>query len=514
MISYPPIPKPKPELTRPTNDAAALFVASKSLKDVASVLEVHPGHLKRWLYECPGHAGYVTFIIPKRSGGERTISVPPPSIQILQAKFKTILDHVYRPKTCVCGFVANRSIVDGARPHKKRAHWVLNCDIKDYYPSIHFGRVLGLFVALGVGPKAAAVWAQLVTANGVLPQGASTSPVVSNMIAKQLDGKMMELARRFHLTYTRYADDLTLSTTKRVFPPEIAVCTATGLVPANIELGPRLLQTIQAAGFVVNVRKTRLYCKAVRQEVTGLTVNEFVNVKRGFVRQIRAMIHAGRKFGLVEAGREYVLRYAPAGRVGPEVLKCRGFDLGCYFKNIVYGKLAFLRMVRGKSDKCYVNLCLQMAEIDPAPPSQVLEIKKMYEEFDVFICHASEDKAMVATPLYEALKTAGVVPFIDTVHITWGDSFVEKINHALSRAKLVVVVLSKISVDKAWPRKEICSALAREVEGKTKVLPLMVGNDEEIAQLLDRLPLLKDKVYEKWEGDPGIVAGKIKSLLP
>ena len=137
----------------------------------------------------------------------------------------------------------------------------------------------------------------------------------------------------------------------------------------------------------------------------------------------------------------------------------------------------------------------------------------MYEEFDVFICHASEDKGEVAVPLFDALVKLNVPAFIDVKYIKWGDSFVEKINHALSRAKLVIVILSLNSVDKAWPKKEINAALAREVEGQTKVLPLMVGNEEIIKELLKKLPLLQDKIYKTWLKNPTGVAKEIKSIL-
>ena len=202
-MRYPPTPKPKPKLARGLEAAVKLFLASRRFQDVADVLEVHPGHLKHWLYVKPGHAGYMVFKIPKKSGGQRTISSPPVPIKILQLKFKSILDQMYNPKRCVFVLIANRSIVESATQHKKRASWILNVDIENFFPSINFGRIRGLFIAMGIGPKAAAVWAHLVTCLGELPQGAPTSPVLSNMIAKQLDSRLIELARRFHLTYTR-----------------------------------------------------------------------------------------------------------------------------------------------------------------------------------------------------------------------------------------------------------------------------------------------------------------------
>jgi len=328
-------------LRRETDDAAKLFLKSSSIQDVADALEVHPGHLKFWLYTRPGHAGYKKFEIPKRKHGTRAIAVPPDSIKILQYKFKLMLDHVYTPKPCVFGFVAGKCIADGASLHKKRAKWILNIDIEDFYPSIHFGRIRGLFIALGVGPKAASIWAHLVTVDGVLPQGAPTSPVVSNMIARQLDRKMVGLARRYHLTYSRYADDLTLSTTKNTFPTEIASFTGTPLDADNVELKQGLLNAINSSGFSLNERKTRLHSKAVRQEVTGLTVNEFVNVRRRFLRQLRAMIHAANRYGFEAAGIEYIERYS-SGRISLDILTDDGFDIAEYFKRVIYVRFSHL----------------------------------------------------------------------------------------------------------------------------------------------------------------------------
>jgi len=512
-MRFPVIPSPSIELVRKPEESVRLFLGSQTIQDVAEVLEVHPGHLKRWLYVSPGHSGYTIFEIPKKTGGTRRISAPPSSIALLQGKFKTILDLVYQPKNCVFGFVSGRSIVDGASRHKKRARWILNFDLKDFYPSINFGRVFGLFKSLGAGHKAAAIWAHLVTVDKVLPQGACTSPTISNMIARQLDNNMIQLARKYRVTYTRYADDMSLSTTKAYFPAELATMTGTGLDSNNVQLNKPLLEAVASSGFAVNDKKTRLCSKFVRQEVTGLTVNEFVNVRRRFIRQIRSMIHAASTKGLPTAGADHITKWAPSGRVAPEMRE-PGFNTGNYFLQVIYGKLAFLRMVRGPSDDCYVKLCLKMLAIDPAPPKQILEIKKMYEEFQVFICHASEDKTTVALPLHNALKAAGVVSFIDCEYITWGDSFVEKINHALSRAKIVLVVLSMNSVDKAWPKKEINSALAREIEGSIKVLPLMVGSEDDVAEIKSRLPLLADKLYTKWAGDAALLAEKIKTFLP
>jgi retron-type reverse transcriptase len=493
--------------------AASQLRSAVNIVDVADVLEVHPGHLKYWLYGHPGHGGYVHYQIPKKNGSFRDISVPPKPISILQKKLKVVLDEIYHPKNCVSGFVKERSIVYGAERHKKKSKWILNIDLQDYYPSINFGRIRGLFISIGIGPKAASVLSHLVTCNQTLPQGASTSPVIANMISLALDNRIMHLCSKYMLRYTRYADDITLSSSQRTFPTPIASTEGTGLLPANVVIGSILREVIESSGFVINSMKTRLYNQFVRQEVTGLTVNEFVNVKRGFIRQIRAMINAIEKFGLEKASEEYIDRYIPPGKMSPEAMAEKSFDSNLYFLNVVYGKLAYLSMVRGDSDRIYVNFCLKMNDLDPSPPKQIKDVVKMFEEFEVFICHASEDKEAVAEPLYDSLDAVGIKAFLDKHYIKWGDSFVEKINHALSRAKLVIVILSLDSVDKAWPKKEINSSIAREIDGHVKILPLLVGDASAKEKILKDLPLLADKLYKSWSGDANALASDIAELL-
>ncbi|QQE11523.1 TIR domain-containing protein [Planctomycetota bacterium] len=523
-MRYPKIAKPTTELVRPTEDSVKLFKAAHTFGDVAELLEVHPGHLKRWLYKYPGHSGYKDFEIPKKNGKPRQISAPPKNISILQQKFKTILDAVYQPKDCVFGFVNKRSVVGGANIHKKQSRWVLNIDLEDFYTSIHFGRVRGLFMSFGAGENASTTLAHLVTKDGVLPQGACTSPVISNMIAFKLDRKLINIANKYNLKYSRYADDITFSYRYCTFPKHIAILDKysgddqeqhkegqykSGLEPENITLGPLLVHAITKSGFTINTNKNRLFSKRQRQEVTGLTVNEFTNVNRKFIRQIRAMIHAIRKFGPELAGIEYIEKYRAPYK------NCEVNNHAEYFLNVLYGKLSFLRMVRGKTDVCYLDFCLSMSKIDPEPPTFIKEAVKMRQKFDLFIIHASEDKNEIATPLHEHLTKIGLNVFIDEKYIKIGDSFIEKINHALGQSKHIIAILSSHSVEKSWPKHELQAVLARHIasDGNGKIIPIMAGNKYEIQTILDKWPLLSDKRYHKWEGDPDAAAQEIADSI-
>lgn len=499
-------------LKYPIDTSKNLFLKSQDLSDVAMTLEVEPGHLKYWLYQCPKRNDYKEYEIPKRSGGNRAICSPPNTIKILQNKFKTILDYIYKPKDCVYGFIKNRSIVDNARRHKSNAKWILNIDIKDFYPSISSKRVYGLFHSLGLGATASSIWTQIVTYKGCLPQGASTSPVISNMIAYQLDNLMLRMAKKYHIIYTRYADDITLSSTSDRYLPRIVDLDVVSAKSMDVTPKSRLLQIFEKSGFSLNPAKTRLYSRHVRREITGLTVNQFVNVRRTFIRQIRAMIHAAKVYGFENAGNEYLNRYATESKK-LKITTASDFDPGYYFKQVIYGKLAFLRMVRGKTDKCYVRLCLKMNNIDNDPPAQIIEVKKMHEEFDVFICHASEDKENIAKPMHRELAKLKVLPFLDEDYIGWGDSLVEKINHALSRAKIVLVILSENSVGKKWQTREISSTIQMEIDGEVKLLPLLVGSDYQKRMILKEVPLLRDKLYKEWQDNPQDLAKQIHVIL-
>lgn len=137
------------------------------------------------------------------------------------------------------------------------------------------------------------------------------------------------------------------------------------------------------------------------------------------------------------------------------------------------------------------------------------------QPFDVFLCHASEDKALVVNPLAEALTAAGITHFLDSKEILWGDSITGVINRALEQAKLVVVVVSERSLVKHWPLKEMNAALAREIsDGVTRVLPLLVGNSTDARNALWRqLPLQGDKLYLAWENDAAPVVFALQQVL-
>src|SRR5262245_861348 len=136
----------KIELDRTPDAQRSRFTAVVTPFDVADLLEVDYSTLVYHLYRIPAQIRYKTFVVRKRAGGARVIRSPQTHLKILQQKLATILANTYSPRRCVHGFVEGRSSVSNASPHVGAA-WVLNVDLQDFFPSINFGRVRGLFMS-------------------------------------------------------------------------------------------------------------------------------------------------------------------------------------------------------------------------------------------------------------------------------------------------------------------------------------------------------------------------------
>ena len=285
----------------------------QSPEDIADLLEVKYSGFVYWLYRTPSHRRYISFQIRKKSGAPREVEAPSINTKILQQKLNQVLQAVYQPKRCVHGFVPGRSVKTNALQHIGR-RYLLNIDLLDFFPSINFGRVRGMFMAkpYNLPEKVATVLAHLCCFNRRLPQGAPTSPIVSNMICAQMDSQLQRLASANRCTYTRYADDMSFSTMRRHFPTALAVLH--GLNP--VEPGIKLWEIISNNGFSIHPQKIWLRRQDRRQEVTGVTVNAFPNLPRRYTNQIRAMLHAWEKYGLAAAQADFEAKHDQAGELG------------------------------------------------------------------------------------------------------------------------------------------------------------------------------------------------------
>lgn len=265
------------------------FCDLKTRNDLADFLEIQLNHLTYVLYIRKVESYYSTFEIPKRNGGSRTIDAPSGKLKHIQKKLANALSEYQnsiwqengkRPNISHA-FEKNKSIITNAFVHRNK-RYILNIDLKDFFHSIHFGRVQGFFLKnkyFEVSQQVATVLAQLTCYNGHLPQGAPSSPIITNLICQILDYRLHKVAKKYRLDYTRYADDLTFSTNRKNF---IIECD---------QIISDLSKEIEASGFQINHRKTRILYKDSRQSVTGLVVNQKLSVGREFCRNTKAMAH-------------------------------------------------------------------------------------------------------------------------------------------------------------------------------------------------------------------------------
>ena len=331
------------------------FYALRYRRDVSDLLEISLELLYHHLYVVKPDKKYTHFEIPKKSGGVRSIQAPISPIKIIQAKLNQVLQFVYTPKPSVHGFILDRSILTNAQGHTNKRH-VLNLDLKDFFPSINFGRVRGLFMAApyNLPEKVATILAQICCFENCLPQGAPTSPIISNMICARMDTQLQRLAKEYRCFYTRYADDLSFSTTAHKFPHALAfVADSTG----EVSIGHKLAKVINDNGFKINYSKVRLQSCFQHQEVTGLTVNKFPNVKRKFIRHIRAILNDWEKNGLEIAKKRFHEIYAKQNSNKKD--DCPALEY------VVKGKIEFLGMIRGKDDRIYLKFLRQLQNLDP-----------------------------------------------------------------------------------------------------------------------------------------------------
>lgn len=247
--------------------------------------------------------------IKKKSGGVRTLNIPAVSLRMVQ---RWILDNILNKlyiSNCAMGFCVNRSIVDNAESHLGKA-CVINLDLKDFFPSITQKQVFNIFYYYGYTIDVSYMLSRLCTYEGKLPQGAPTSPCLSNIVCLKLDKRLSEISKRFNAKYTRYADDITFS------------CDSD--ISSIIQIVTKI---IDDEGFQINKKKTRILFKHQRQEVTGLLVNgDHVRVDKKYIKKFKQEIYYCKKYGVDEH-----LNH----------IECRKH----FYHDHMYGKAYFIKMV-------------------------------------------------------------------------------------------------------------------------------------------------------------------------
>ncbi|MDI9358265.1 MAG: reverse transcriptase family protein [Phycisphaerales bacterium] len=326
---------------------------------------------------------YTTFTIKKKSGADRSIHAPVKGLKALQRTLSFVLQHVFEPHKAAMGFVLNRSIIDNAQLHVG-SRYVYNIDLKDFFPSIDQARVwkclqlkpFNLINNYYIEPqhKNIAVFDEQIwllkkvnhcrrldiahviaslcctemeverknksgewekVKRNVLPQGAPTSPIITNIVCQKLDYLLTGVAKRFGVKYSRYADDISFSSMHNVYQP-------------NSDFLNELHRIISEQNFHIKESKTRLQKDGYRKEVTGLLVHEKVNVQQRYIKQLRMWLYYWERYGYERAASFFLKQYvADKGHVKnnkPDML------------GVIYGKLNYLQMVKGKDNELYLKL--------------------------------------------------------------------------------------------------------------------------------------------------------------
>jgi len=291
---------------------------------------------------------YSQFDINKKTGGTRTISAPNKSLKEIQRRIYKLLVQLYAPSEAAFGGVRKRHIRSNALRHKDSL-WILRIDLEDFYGTITRNRVFGLLRKLGFETLPAAILSNLTTLNGVLPQGAPTSPVLANMVCRKLDTEMTKYAQRYGLRYTRYFDDLVFSAPVRsrtTFPPESRQVRPEG-IPRLDPYGFRRI--VEQQGFKLNENKTRFKRRRIAQYVTGVKINENPNVSRPYIRNVRAILHDWEVNGYKKAQERFE---QVTGSTSP-------------LKQVIRGRIEHIGFVRSsenpKEDEIYLKLRLRLA---------------------------------------------------------------------------------------------------------------------------------------------------------
>ena len=326
---------------------------------LADLFELNVHGLKRMLSEIfYKEKHYKEFFIKKRSGGERQILAPDPKLKLIQRRIAYVLSLLYLGRSSVHGFRRGKNIITNAEKHVRRKV-LLNIDLENFFPTIHFGRIRGILQArpYSLSKKTAAIIAGFCCYKRKLPQGAPTSPIISNIICSKLDHDLQQLAYNEHCTYSRYADDIVFSTnTRNRFSQNMLEGGA-----SEWKAGLKLNDIIVENGFIINHQKTRVRFYTERQEVTGLIVNKFPNIKREFVREIRMMLHIWKKFGLEAANEKHMN------------------SCGKNFYHSLSGKINFLKLVRTKENNTYNILAKKFNSLAKKPIFEIVKVKNWPE---------------------------------------------------------------------------------------------------------------------------------------
>ena len=234
---------------------------------------------------------YRKFEISKRKGGKRTITAPYPALLECQNWIYINILTKVKIHSSAHGFTFNKSILSNSKVHLGQSHF-LKIDLKDFFPSIEINKVIAIFKSLGYTHKVSFYLASICCCDDILPQGSPTSPILSNIVSKNLDNRLMKFSKRFNLKYTRYADDLAFS--------------GDSIPVTYIEY---ITNIINSCGFTVNEKKTVLQQEKHKRIITGISIaDDVIKVPRKYKRELKLEIHCIRKHGLLGHMRKHKIK--------------------------------------------------------------------------------------------------------------------------------------------------------------------------------------------------------------
>jgi retron-type reverse transcriptase len=243
---------------------------------------------------------YHRFEVPKRTGGTRTIQAPAAPLKAMQRRILHKLLRRLKSHPCATGFERGHSIVTNAQPHVGQ-ELVLKLDIRDFFGSTTVQRVERYLYKIGWNADAAALLLRLCTHEEALPQGAPTSPRLSNLVNHRLDARLFALAQARGLAYSRYADDMTFSGPARAPAPATNPKTLerkAGDTYRVNDIIQKVKEIVAEEGYALHTdKKLRIARRHSRQLVTGLVVNQKVQLPRKTRRWLRAVEHRLAKTG-------------------------------------------------------------------------------------------------------------------------------------------------------------------------------------------------------------------------
>ena len=287
---------------------------------------------------------YASFYINKKQGGFRKILSPCYDLKKKQKELNIIMRNNYEfNNETVHGFVKEHSIKTNAIVHKN-ANYIVNIDLKNFFDNIHFGRVRGMFMKppFSFSDYIATNLAKVTCYEKKLPQGAPTSPTISNIICYRMDRELAHLCNKYNCRYTRYADDITISTKMLYLPKEIAK-----FRDGQVILSNNITNIINNEGFIINNDKLRISPNSDRQEVTGLIVNKKVNIQKVYIKKLRALLNNISKYGFYLEGCKYFEK---------NLGDCSNKNYVEHkFINVIKGKIEFLKMIKGIDDCVYIK---------------------------------------------------------------------------------------------------------------------------------------------------------------